>query len=131
MREICKGHIKGFGCCFYAFLSRKKDAGIIIRFTDLSEKDRWLAGTKHLKDHPKKITVSPDITPVIRPYKDELMKFRKAMTPELKSKTCLRYLTEWPFVELRTEGKPPKKPEVTLRDVTPTILGIDHVYSLV
>ena len=110
-------------------LSNKKDAGIILRFTDLSQRDRWLAGTKHLRGHTKKISVSPDIPPVIRPHKDKLMQFRSQMTPDLKMKTRLRYLPAWPFVELRTEGQPPKRPDVTLRDITPDILGISHVYA--
>ena len=111
-------------------LSSKKDASIIIRFSDLSQRDRWLAGTKNLRGHPTKISVSPDIPPTIRPHRDKLMLFRSQMTPELKMKSRLRYTPEWPFVELRTEGQAPKRPDVTLRDVTPVILGIDHVFHL-
>ena len=42
-------------------------------------------------------------------------------------KTRLRHLPEWPFVELRTEGQPPQIPDKSLRDITPTILGMNHV----
>ena len=42
-------------------LSRKKDAGIIIRFCDIRDRDKWMSATKHLKNHPGKISLSPDL----------------------------------------------------------------------
>ena len=103
---------------------------MIIRFTDLSQRDEWLAGTSNLKGLEKNFSLTPDLPPVIRPYKDQLMLQRKQMPAEVKSKTRIRYLPKWPFVELRTEGQPPVRPDVTLRDITPTILGLNHVYSV-
>ena len=35
-------------------LSQKPNAGIIIRFVDLAQRDQWLTGTKQLKNHSKK-----------------------------------------------------------------------------
>ena len=48
-------------------LSKKVDAGVIVRFTDLAQRDKWLAGAVHLKNINKKVTVSPDLPPAIRP----------------------------------------------------------------
>ena len=61
-------------------LSPKPNAGIIIRFVDLAQRDQWLTGTKHLKNHPKKVSICPDPPPVPRPLKDELMQ-RRDPTP--------------------------------------------------
>lgn len=113
-------------------LSHKKDAGVIVRFVDLSVRDKWLAGTRKLKDtaRGRKISLSTDLPPVIRPMKDELMLKRSKMSADLKLKTKLKYLPQWPFVELRTEGKDPTRPTKSLREVTSEVLGhYDHVYQ--
>ena len=111
-------------------LSNKKDAGIIIRFTDLAQKDTWLAGTQHLKGTDVKVTLTPDLPPVIRPLKDQLMLLRSKMPQSVKTKTRLRHIPEWPFVMLCTEGQRPVKPDATLREITPAVLGISHVCAL-
>lgn len=106
-------------------LSNKKNAGVIVRFGDLAQRDKWLAGTRKLKDTAgdKKISVSTDLPPVIRPLKDELMLKRSKMDFQMKQKTKLRYLPQFPFVELRAEGQSPIRPSKSLRDVTSEVLG--------
>ena len=69
----------------------------------------------------------PDRPHVIRPLKDSFMQLRSQMPLDVKMRTHLLYLPEWPFVELRTEGQPPQKPDKTLHDITCTILGINQV----
>ena len=105
-------------------LSNRKDSGVIVRFGDLSQRDLWLAGTRKLKDTARghKISVSTDLPPVIRPLKDELMLVRSKMEPALKQKTKLKYLTQFPYVELRAEGRTPIRPTKTLREVTKELL---------
>ena len=46
-------------------LSQDTDAGIIIRFTDLTERNLWLRHTKNLKGKDTKVTISPDLPPVL------------------------------------------------------------------
>lgn len=106
-------------------LSNKKDAGVIVRFADLSKRDQWLAGTRKLKDTAGelKISVSVDLPPAIRPLKDELMLRRSKMDRAQRMKTKLKYLTRFPYVELRAEGQPAIRPSKSLREVTKEILG--------
>ena len=106
-------------------LSRKINAGVIVRFCDLKQKDSWLSGTKHLRDYNKKVSISPDIPPVLRPIKDNLMLKRSELEPTIKAKSRVRYLPQWPFVELRIEGQRPTYPAETLESVTAKILGFD------
>ena len=106
-------------------VSNKANAGVIVRFSDLSDRDRWLAGTKHLKGLNKKMSVSPDLPPVIRPLKDELMKTRSEMDPDTKSKSRVRYIPKWPFVELKTDGRNPVRPNSTLSQITETVLDLN------
>lgn len=115
-------------------LSKKKDAGVIIRFTDLSDRDTWLMGAKNIQTHlaglppreqNKKISMSIDLPPQIRPLKHELMQKRKELPLEKKRKAKLRYLTQFPFVELRVEGESPLRPSASLMDITKSTLSID------
>ena len=111
-------------------LSQKANAGIILRFTDLAQRDRWLAGTKNLLGHTKKISVSVDLPPILRPLKDNLMLMRSKLEPNIKSKSRVRHLPQWPFAELRIEGQSPKRPQETLASVTAKVLGFDHVFRV-
>ena len=85
---------------------------------DLAQRDRWLAGTKHLKNHSGKVSISPDLPPVLRPLKDELMMERSKLPAHIKQKSRIKFLPQWPFVELKTYGQPPKRSSVNLRSVT-------------
>ena len=107
-------------------LSRKANAGIIVRFCDLRERDRWFSGTSNLKNVEKNISVSPDIPPILRPMKDRLMMERKALPPNIKAKSKVRFLPAWPFMELRIEKHPTIRPKETLSDITRDIVGFDH-----
>ena len=115
-------------------LSKKKDAGVIVRFSDLSDRDKWLMGAKNIQSYlaalpphqqGKKISMSIDLPPLIRPLKNELMQKRRELPLERKRKSKLRYLTQYPFVELRIEDEPTLRPSVSLTDITKSTLGLD------
>ena len=115
-------------------LSKKKDAGVIVRFSDLSDRDKWLMGAKNIQSYlaalppnqqDRKISMSIDLPPLIRPLKNELMQKRRELPLERKRKSKLRYITQYPFVELRIEGEPTLRPSVSLTDITKSTLGLD------
>ena len=111
-------------------LSQKPNAGIILRFVDLAQRDRWLSGTKHLRGHTGKISISPDLPPILRPLKDTLMLTRSKLAPDVKSRSRVRYLPRWHFVELKVEGQAAKHHEETLMGVTRKVLGFDHIFKI-
>ena len=111
-------------------LSQRPNAGIILRFVDLAQRDKWLTGTKNLRGHNKKVSLSPDLPPILRFLKDTLMLSRSKLSPDIKSKSRVRYLPRWPFVELKIEGQAPKQHEETLMTITKKILGFDHVLKI-
>ena len=111
-------------------LSQRANAGIILRFLDLAQRDRWLTGTKNLRGHPRKISISPDLPPILRPLKDNLMLSRSKLAPDIKSKSRVRYLPRWPFVELKVESQAPKQHEESLSGITRQILGFDHIFKI-
>ena len=111
-------------------LGRKKDAGVIVRFCDLGEKDRWMTATSNLKNSTTKFSVTPDLPPVLRPLKDDLMKRRKELPSEVKSKARVRFLPQWPFVHLRIEGQATQVPSQSLAEVTKAVLGFDPIFRI-
>ena len=47
-------------------LSHKPNAGIILQFVDLAQRDSWISGAKHLKNYSGMVPISPD-TPTPHP----------------------------------------------------------------
>ena len=114
-------------------LSKKDNAGIIIRFVDLSCRDKWLSGARNIQTYlaelqppqpDKKISLAIDLPPKIRPLKDNLMIKRKNLPLDKRRKSKLRYLAQWPFVELKVEGQDSIRPDETLSDIAASVLGM-------
>ena len=83
--DFAKAHLgltdaseRDFAACHR--LNQRIDAGIIARFTDLQQRDRWLLGARSLKNSDRRISISPDLPPVVRPLKKELLE-KKTSTP--------------------------------------------------
>ena len=80
-------------------LKPTKDAGIIARFVDLGERDKWLANAKHLKD--TKISVAIDVPPCLRRVKKQLVERRKSLPLDVRKRCYIKHLPSWPYLELR------------------------------
>ena len=70
-RQVCRSFAKKilsvkdadatvFAACHH--VSTKRNAGIIVRFIDLAQRDQWLSGTKNFKNYNKEISISPETT---------------------------------------------------------------------
>ena len=109
-------------------LSQKSNAGIIVRFLDLDRRNEWLAGARFLRDHPTKANISPDLPPVLRPLKTELLDARKTLPPDQKSRSSVRFLPEWPYVAMVTAGGGPKKyPSISKREIVSRIVNLNVI----
>ena len=109
-------------------LSRNKDAGIIIRFCDLGQRDLWMSSTRNLKG--SKFSLAPDLPPKVRPLKNAIMLHRKSLNEEARRKSKVRYLAQWPFVELRLDDKNTFRPQVALEQIVGDVLGIHTMFKL-
>ena len=72
--QIPNAAVTDFSACDR--LSTKANAGIILWFRDLQQRNQWLENAKNLKNHQDRIGISPDLPPVLRPLKTELFKKR-------------------------------------------------------
>ena len=66
--DFAKAHLgvpdaseRDFAACHR--LNQRSDAGIIARFTDLQQRDRWLLGARGLKNSDLRVSISPDLPP--------------------------------------------------------------------
>ena len=106
-------------------LNKSAGSGVILRFRDLSQRNEWLTGAKGLRNHADRISVSPDLPPVLRPLKTELLNKRKTLPPEQKARSFIRYLKQWPYIELVCGQEDPIRPLVTKEAIAKEVLGID------
>lgn len=89
-------------------LAQKKDAGITVRFVDLNHRNEWLSNAKNLKSSNLNVSLSPDLPPVLRPLKSDILKQRKDLPPALKQKSQVKYHPTWPYVSLAVKGQATK-----------------------
>ena len=86
-------------------LSQDADANIIAKFVNLNDRNEWLASGKHLKDKNLKISISPDLPPVLRPLKKDILQQRKSLQVEDRKLSKVKYLPRWPYVSLAVRGQ--------------------------
>lgn len=109
-------------------LSRDANSAIIVRFTDLADRERWLAGCRNLKGTQSKVSVSPDIPPVLRPIKKDLMLYRSTLPDEEKRRSHIRYTREWPYMELAMPNSKTYRTTVNKSDTLERILKLNPLF---
>ena len=98
-------------------LAQRNDAGIIIRFVDLNDRNNWLSSARKLKNKRTSVSISPDLPPVLRPLKDDILQIRKDLPPEDKKHSQVKYLPTWPYACLSVRGKPNINPRITKSNI--------------
>ena len=114
--EFAKKHLgvgdaseQDFAACHR--LNQRRDAGVIARFVDLQQRYQWLLGARGLKNSDMRVSISPDLPPVVLP-------------PNIKSKAHIRYLRQWPYVELSMgKDNDPNRPSCEPRTIVQSFLG--------
>ena len=110
-------------------LSNKENAPIIVKFCDLSERNRWLDGAKNLKNQTERISLNPDLPPTIRNLKTELLRMKKELPAEQKARSSVRYIRQWPYVELRVADHPTLRPQTSPKTIVQSLLGLDPLFK--
>ena len=82
-------------------LQQKQNAGIIVRFSNLADRNNWLKNAKNLQTSNKNISISPDIPQVLKPLKTELLNERKELPPKQKKTAKIQYHKTWPYISLK------------------------------
>ena len=111
-------------------LSNVKNAAIIARFVDLDKRNRWLSGARGLSSHPGRVSISPDLPPIARELKKDLLIKRSDLDSETKKNASLRYLRTFPYVQLSIKGKSPVLPTVSQQVLTNKFLNVNPFIDL-
>jgi hypothetical protein len=105
-------------------LSQKDNAGIIVKFTNLNDKNEWLAKTKNLKNSSNSISISPDIPQVLNPLKKELLIRRKSLK-EQKSQAKIKYHKSWPYISLKLPDGSHHRPNFSVDSIVQDFLTLN------
>ena len=111
-------------------LGQDADSGIYLRFTDLHERNKWLSQAKHLKGNQSKISMSPDLPPVLRKLKKDILSQRRELDENIKKKSRIHYLKLWPFVMLKIKDHPDRSPRISQDEIVKDVLGIRPLIQL-
>ena len=111
-------------------LKQEPNAAIIMRFRDLRDRNRWLDGAKKLKGKGLKVSIAPDLPPTLRALKTELLDIRKELPADKKSRSYIRYMAQWPYVELSVPDQPRIPPKTTKKAVLEKVLGTKSLFIL-
>ena len=80
---------------------------------------------KVLKHFPGcNVSISPDLPNDLRPLKTELLNKRKTLPSDQKKNSSIRFLKEWPYVELRVKNHPTIRPSESVAHVCERVLGL-------
>lgn len=99
-------------------LSQEKDAGIVVKFANLSDRNTWLSRAPRLKKSKKNLSISPDIPPILKPLKNDILQHRKNLPPAQKQNSRVKYSKTWPYISLHLPDGKLYKPEISLQDIT-------------
>ena len=100
-------------------------SAIYIRFTDLQERNDWLSHARNLAGKDSPVSISPDIPPVLRQLKKDLLAQRKDLDLNERRQAGIYFLKQWPFMKLKIKNKPDRLPRISQRVVVEEILGFN------
>ena len=107
-------------------LSRSADAGIVMRFRDLGIRNQWLDNAKKLKGYADTISIGPDLPPVLRETKTELLRKRKNLPPDQQKRANIKYLRQWPCLQLAVSTNQTIPHEKKKEAIVAKVLGLFH-----
>lgn len=112
-------------------LSAAKDAGIIVKFANLSSKNKWLANAKNLRNTQNNISISPDTPRCLKGLRSELLGYRKNLPAEQKKAAKTQYSQAWPFITLNLGNGRNFKPKFCVEDLVNrhSAANIDYNYN--
>ena len=89
-----------------------------------------MSKAKNLKNFPNdNISITRDLPPVLRPLKKELLNQRRVMPPEEKTRASVRFLKQWPYLQLKS-GSNVIHHDADKSAIVKNILGMDPKFHV-
>ena len=105
-------------------------SGIIIRFCDLADRNTWLDSARNLRNQDIKVNISPDVPPVLRGIKKDLLQKRKDLPAEEKRFSHIKYQRQWPYMFLARKGKGPINSTISKQDIIRAVLNMNPAFKV-
>ena len=121
--DIPDASVGDFAACHR--LTNRSGAAIIARFVDLDVRNLWLSRAKKLARYPGRVSISPDLPPILRDVKQELLRKRANLDQEKKRQSYVKHLKTFPYVQLEIRGQQAVKPQITLESLAKKFLNVD------
>jgi hypothetical protein len=78
-----------------------------------------------LARHPGRVSISPDLPPILRDVKQDLLRKRSNLDTEKKKQSYVKHLKSFPYVQLEIRGQQAIKPELSLESLAKKFLNVD------
>ena len=112
-------------------LKKDANASIVLRFVDLNTRNKWVNAANKLQNHDTQLSLIPDIPPVLRPLRKQLLKIRKDLpTAHQRKRATIRYKQHWPYVELLMPDQEPIAPSIDKKQIVESVLGFSPCLNL-
>ena len=76
-----------------------------------------------------RISINLDLPPTIRNLKTELLKMKKELPAEQRARSSIRYIRQWPYVELRIADNPTLRPQTSPKSIVQSLIGLDPLFK--
>ena len=106
-------------------LSPEANSAIYIRFADLQQRTNWLSNAKNLAGRDNNISISPDIPPVLRQLKKDLLAQRRELAPNVRKHSSIHHIKQWPYMILKIRNQADQHPKVSQQTIVRDVLGLN------
>ena len=111
-------------------LSPDANSAIYIRFTDLQQRNNWLGNAKNLAGRDTNISISPDIPPVLRQLKKDLLAQRRNLDANKRKHSSIQYIKQWPYMKLKIRNQDDQYPRVSQQTIVKDVLGLNPLVEV-
>ena len=111
-------------------LSPDANSAIYIRFTDLQQRNNWLGNAKNLAGRDTNISISPDIPPVLRQLKKDLLAQRRNLDANKRKHSSIQYIKQWPYMKLKIRNHGDQYPRVSQQTIVKDVLGLNPLVEV-
>ena len=110
-------------------LSPEANSAIYIWFADLQQRNNWLSNAKNLAGRDNNISISPDIPPVLRQLKKDLLAQRRELAPNVRKHSSIHHIKQWPYMILKIRNQADQHPKVSQQTIVRDVLGLNPLLA--
>jgi hypothetical protein len=107
-------------------LKRTENAPTLVSFQDSRQKETWVKKASLLRRAQPKMAITQDITPAVRTLRNDIYDQKKLLPDAEQKLYSLRYLSSWPFVQMKSTTGDIITPRNTKGDLVQNYLALNN-----